>query len=64
MALPVTLKLPVVVTFAPFPRKKFPETLVKPVSALLLLVAPASATRAFAPSSAELAIDRRDLSRS
>ena len=45
----MTLKLPVVVTFAPFSRKKLPETLVRPVSALLLPVAPASATRAFAP---------------
>ena len=50
-ALPVMLKAPVVVTVAPFCRKKFPATLVRPVSALLLVSLPASATNDFAPSS-------------
>ena len=47
----MTLTLPVGATVAPFSRKKSPETLVSPVSALLLPSVPASATREFAPSS-------------
>ena len=49
--LPVMLTLPVGATVAPFCSQKLPETVVSPVSALLLLSVPASAMRAFAPSS-------------
>ena len=51
--LPVMLRLApaVVATIAPVSRMKSPETLVRPVNALLLLVEPASATNDFAPSS-------------
>ena len=49
--LPVTLTLPVGLTVAPFSNQKFPATPVRPVSALLLVSLPASATNDFAPSS-------------
>ena len=58
----MTLTLPVGLTVAPFSSQKSPETVARPVSALLVVVLPASAIARFRAVEPQLAVDRRDLS--